>query len=67
MRTWTRTEPVPIGTELRVLAALRGITGREIARRTGIPATTVSRYLRDRTIPEPSTAERIRDAICEAA
>jgi hypothetical protein len=51
------------GRELKVALAMRNLTGRYIARRSGLTEWELSRVLNDRTEAKPEVLRRIRAAI----
>jgi len=60
VREWN---PPPPDVELRLVAALRGITATQLARDTGIPWRRVARLLSGRLRPSPSELAALRLAL----
>lgn len=54
---------VSIGTELRIGMVLRGLTGRDVARRAGVSPFELSRIVNGRKSADPVVLSRIRAAI----
>lgn len=52
-----------IGKSIRAIAAYRGISSSELAEKSGISRTSISRFLNEKMCPKISTLKKIADAL----